>query len=691
MNKTSNVIVAENKIEEKNKRLKWIDVAKGICIIAVILGHMGEDSIKRSVFVFHLTVFFILSGYTLKNTKLDGKYLSDKFKKLMIPYFVTCGFILVADIIIEFFYNRFTIKNASIVASNDLIRFFFASGTINTFGTIKLPGKIGAIWFLPALFFALIISKIIINNVQKYKYRFGISTIIALLGIVIAKFIWLPFSVLSSMLACPFLIFGQFLKDTNLLDKIGIKELLLFLIIHILGYIFDYNNLYFVKAYVKDLVITPIIAITSSLFIIKLSMYGQKLRPLAYIGKNSLYFFCIHLFMLDSFKWCLLMFYDITGFEKKYYYGFILHFIVCLIGTFIINFIKKQILIYKKEAIVSKDGRNLTIDVIRTICIIAIIIGHSTIDSSLKKIIFSFHMMAFIFISGYLYKSNTDSLFKRLFKEIKRLIIPTIIFSAFYIVNNHYGYMQEIKNLIFSMSYSKKIFNDYASIGPYYFVLLLFIVKIFYIVIDKLTSKYKDNNRRVITSFMICFILSIIGVAIGENEYWLPWSCDIALYCVIFFHIGHIFKEYDLINEILKRKYLYFLFVPIWAFMIYNGSMEISIRKYEPYGLVILGSLCGILTLFIFSNAISNRIGKLGNTITRLIGSGTIYILIIHAVFNGNIINFVYKIGLEKVNVYNLVASLTIQIVLGVALSSIIANLKTIKTKKIGEKKAINA
>ena len=102
--------------------------------------------------------------------------------------------------------------------------------------------------------------------------------------------------------------------------------------------------------------------------------------------------------------------------------------------------------------------------------------------------------------------------------------------------------------------------------------------------------------------------------------------------------------------------------------MIYSGSMEIAIRKYEPFGLVILGSISGILVMYIFSNAISNRIGKIGNKVTSLIGSSTIYILIIHTVFNGKIINWLNNVGLDSRNIFNFLISLSIQICGGVVI-----------------------
>lgn len=47
-------------------RIKFLDIAKGIAILAIIAGHTGPDWVKQFVFTFHVPVFFIISGYFLK-------------------------------------------------------------------------------------------------------------------------------------------------------------------------------------------------------------------------------------------------------------------------------------------------------------------------------------------------------------------------------------------------------------------------------------------------------------------------------------------------------------------------------------------------------------------------------------------------------------------------------------------------
>lgn len=658
--------------KDSMKRLNWIDVSKGICILAVIIGHMGNTNVNKIVFPFHLVCFFILSGYTLKEKKLNREYVSNKFKRLMIPYFITCLFIILMDIFNIMVKNHnYTIYSISTILKTDLIRTFFASGSISNFVNINLNVRIGAIWFFPAMFFSLIISKIIIQKYEKYFTRFMLAITTAIIGIILSNFIWLPFSLQSAMLACPFIIFGKYIKDQNVIDKIRIEHLIIFFIIFILGYKENKTFMDFVTASMPDKIITPIVSLASSMIVIKLSQTIEKSRFLRYVGENSLYFICVHLFLLETSGFYINKIYTVLNIEPKYYLNFLVHVIICLIVTVIINLLKK-IISNRKNVYTLDNGRNLTIDVLRTICIIAMIFGHCSIDSELRKFIFSFHMMAFILLSGYLYKDSSDNIIKRIWKEIKRLIIPTSIFTILFVLFNHLGLVNEMKTLMLEMSFSNKIFINVKSIGPYYFVLLLFMVKIIYISINKIIKIIELKTKRNIKMTYICMVLTLLGVYLGKKGYWLPWSVDIALYSLGFFHIGYLFKKYDLINKLMERKYLYFILSPIWVFMIYSGSMEIAIRKYEPFGLVILGSISGILVMYIFSNSISNRIGKIGNKITSLISSSTIYILIIHTVFNGKIVNGLNNLGLNSRNIFNLLISVSIQICGGVIIFSLI-------------------
>ena len=66
---------------------------------------------------------------------------------------------------------------------------------------------------------------------------------------------------------------------------------------------------------------------------------------------------------------------------------------------------------------------------------------------------------------------------------------------------------------------------------------------------------------------------------------------------------------------------------PIWVYMIYQGGMEIAIRRYGQYGLVVIGSIMGVLTIYIFADYIQKHVGFIGQILNEL-GQDTIYIII---------------------------------------------------------------
>lgn len=70
------------------KRDIEFDIAKGILILCVVIGHGGSDSLADFVYRFHMPIFFVISGYFIKIQMDVKKYAKNQLKKLMIPYFI---------------------------------------------------------------------------------------------------------------------------------------------------------------------------------------------------------------------------------------------------------------------------------------------------------------------------------------------------------------------------------------------------------------------------------------------------------------------------------------------------------------------------------------------------------------------------------------------------------------------------
>ena len=99
--------------EDKN-RIEWIDIAKGIGIIFVVLGHcvVKTDLIHKFIFSFHMPLFFILSGYCFHAEKYNkmSEVLKNRGKALLIPYCKFWLLGLIVTVLVPNWRNSLTIK-----------------------------------------------------------------------------------------------------------------------------------------------------------------------------------------------------------------------------------------------------------------------------------------------------------------------------------------------------------------------------------------------------------------------------------------------------------------------------------------------------------------------------------------------------------------------------------------------------
>ena len=73
----------------KSERLRSVDIARGIGILSIIVGHFGIPAIVRVVFTYHIPVFFLITGYFTKEEPIP-LFLRKKVKTLLFPYLLTC-------------------------------------------------------------------------------------------------------------------------------------------------------------------------------------------------------------------------------------------------------------------------------------------------------------------------------------------------------------------------------------------------------------------------------------------------------------------------------------------------------------------------------------------------------------------------------------------------------------------------
>lgn len=283
---------------EQVKRITYFDIAKGIGMILMIVGHCSikNQYILNFIFSFHMPLFFLISGYFFKYRQ-DKECLKNNFKKLIMPYIITCIAIITYKLLRLLLDKNFT-DIIGIIKTWGLAS-LYGSGTKEPFG-IKY---IGAIWFLWALFFALYF----VNITIKSKYQHLWIILISYIGYKTSTYIWLPLSIQAGMVATVFVYLGILARRYDIFNK-KVPIILIISIILIVIFCTIYGGkLYMVTNYYKNGLFDIIGALCGSFLCIKLSQIIDKYtkytkKVLEFIGRNSLVVLCLHLFALDCLK-----------------------------------------------------------------------------------------------------------------------------------------------------------------------------------------------------------------------------------------------------------------------------------------------------------------------------------------------------------------------------------------------------
>lgn len=70
-----------------NQRQAWIDVLKGIGILAVVVGHITYNrALVVQIFMFHMPLFFLVGGWLHDPATPQRAYLNAKARSLLLPY-----------------------------------------------------------------------------------------------------------------------------------------------------------------------------------------------------------------------------------------------------------------------------------------------------------------------------------------------------------------------------------------------------------------------------------------------------------------------------------------------------------------------------------------------------------------------------------------------------------------------------
>lgn len=209
------------------------------------------------------------------------------------------------------------------------------------------------------------------------------------------------------------------------------------------------------------------------------------------------------------------------------------------------------------------------IDILKSIGIILMIMGHIGFGNNFDYYIHSFHMPMFFIISGFLYKKSSLSIKEFILKKGKSLLIPYILFALFNLL------MLLVIEGTFEIYYLKNIFSyntdSLAIAGSLWFLTSLFFVDLFYYLIDRI----KDS----LIKYIVIIIITLAGCII-PSYIRFPLALDTSMMGVGLYAIGVLSR-----NFIISSKHNIFvggiaILVGSWLTFV-NGYINVRIGLYS--------------------------------------------------------------------------------------------------------------
>lgn len=264
------------------QRVQWIDTIKGIGMLLVILGHfMNNNIFLKTLYIFHIPLFFIVSGYLFNCDKGIKDFLLSKLRRLVLPYFSLGIPITIAQVI--FWQEKFWID-----------------GVIHYI----VQRKYTAMWFLACLIIVNILAFILLKISDKNWIILTLSLLLCLCGYIFTYILGreanLPWNINTACVACLYFMIGYVLKKTDFISTVITYKKYVGIFVFTIGimlgefviYITGRRHDMFYNQY-GIFGISIVAAVFCTIGLINL-VNNNYIPILSYIGRNSMIYFAFH-------------------------------------------------------------------------------------------------------------------------------------------------------------------------------------------------------------------------------------------------------------------------------------------------------------------------------------------------------------------------------------------------------------
>ena len=285
-------------------RIQWVDCAKGIAVILVVLGHCvraansDTELVARAIiFSFHMPLFFLLSGLTTGYSKSVPEY----FRKLLHSAYR----LLVPAVLL---YITITLIDFARTGTTDYREYFLMRLRILYYASgvkVKCPGgyvpALGMLWFLFSLFAAKALSDALRLVLRNETAIAAAVLVLTVSGVAVSRIKWLPWSFDVTLASLGFFWLGKRIKQLPFDRQLQRNTLIAFAVWAVTLAVSLLTKGTYLELAARKYPFFPLCFVTAaagSLFVMLCSMilvsYKKAAEPLIWLGRHSMTLYCVH-------------------------------------------------------------------------------------------------------------------------------------------------------------------------------------------------------------------------------------------------------------------------------------------------------------------------------------------------------------------------------------------------------------
>ena len=259
-----------------------------------------------------------------------------------------------------------------------------------------------------------------------------------------------------------------------------------------------------------------------------------------------------------------------------------------------------------KCLIMSDNNRLLWADSLKGILMVLVVLGHAIqevlkqgcFDSHVWCLIYSFHMPAFMAISGFVsFHKGGGAKFSTIVRRFQQLIIPFIIWALIRLVINPPYTIKALGNVF--------LYPD----GSFWFLWVLFFITVLFVFGDWISERFKVKQELVIGTLCVGLVTLMVFVEIRILGF------QFISYYFLFYTMGYYLHKYNRLvshNSILLIVLGVIWFVMGWFWNMHNLPVFLSSfplpQSFMQYSYRFLTAVVAIYVLFgVSSNVLDNN------------------------------------------------------------------------------------